>query len=409
MYFLKVLVFNIITITYPMLIYLFYSIKQSNINKEKNELIITTCLFTSFFLSLYYNVNIENSNALIFISLPILFSYLFNKTNIALIMSFILIDYYMFKTPSTIPVLIFMLIAYFLVYLIHLIYKSTTMKNNTFTYIFCTLSVLSLLFSNYHDFVTYSKLIETLVNIVVYYIATFTILNYFTEIKNILNINSQFKNIEKDSQIQKSIFKITHEIKNPLSVVKGYLSMFDINNKKKCIKYTKIIENEIDRSLNLLNDFKDFSKININKKKIHTSKLFEDINDTLTMYFKSGNINFKLEYKKDIVIYADYERLKQVLINLLKNSFEACNNNGNIYLKSYKNNNNLFIIVKDDGIGMDKDTLDNIFTLFYTTKSYGTGVGVSLSKEIIEKHNGTLTYTSNIKKGTTAKIILPLN
>ena len=96
--------------------------------------------------------------------------------------------------------------------------------------------------------------------------------------------------------------------------------------------------------------------------------------------------------------------------NLIKNSLEACLGKDNPYIEvlSYKNNNKLFIIIKDNGVGMDKETLDKIKVPFYTTKANGTGLGVSLSKEIIEAHNGTLNYTSIKDKKTIAKIILPI-
>ena len=217
------------------------------------------------------------------------------------------------------------------------------------------------------------------------------------------------RDVEKEDYIQTSLFKITHEIKNPLAVVKGYISLFDVNNPQKSKHYIDIINSEVDRSLELLNDFKDLSRINVLKKDMKIIDLFDDIKQTMVPLFKAKKIKYMIKCESDITINADYNRMKQVLINLIKNSIEASNKDKNlISLTTFYSNNSLYIIVKDNGEGMDKETLEKIFTPFYTTKHYGTGLGVCLSKEIIKAHNGSLSYTSISNKGTIAKIVLPI-
>ena len=76
--------------------------------------------------------------------------------------------------------------------------------------------------------------------------------------------------------------------------------------------------------------------------------------------------------------------------------------------KSYIENNKLITIIKDNGHGMDKETIDNLFTPFYSKKSFGTGLGLCLSKEIIELHNGTIKYTSKLNLYTEVKIVIPV-
>ena len=224
-----------------------------------------------------------------------------------------------------------------------------------------------------------------------------------------LDIYLAMRDVEKEDYIQTSLFKITHEIKNPLAVVKGYISLFDVNNPQKSKHYIDIINSEVDRSLELLNDFKDLSRINVLKKDMKIIDLFDDIKQTMVPLFKAKKIKYMIKCESDITINADYNRMKQVLINLIKNSIEASNKDKNlISLATFYSNNSLYIIVKDNGEGMDKETLEKIFTPFYTTKHYGTGLGVCLSKEIIKAHNGSLSYRSISNKGTIAKIVLPI-
>ncbi len=103
----------------------------------------------------------------------------------------------------------------------------------------------------------------------------------------------------------------------------------------------------------------------------------------------------------------DYERLKQVMINLLKNSYESINNQGKIEISSNIYKNHIDIIVEDNGTGMSEETLERIKEMFYTTKPTGSGLGVALSNEIVKAHNGELIYSSELNKGTKATIRLP--
>ena len=111
----------------------------------------------------------------------------------------------------------------------------------------------------------------------------------------------------------------------------------------------------------------------------------------------------------EIYINGDYNRLKQVFVNIFKNALEAKKDfiplEVLINVKNYKNY--IKIDITDNGIGMDKDTLENMNEIFYTTKTNGNGLGVVLSNEIIEMHSGTIKYLSTKDIGTTVSIKLP--
>ena len=106
----------------------------------------------------------------------------------------------------------------------------------------------------------------------------------------------------------------------------------------------------------------------------------------------------------------DYNRMKQVLVNIFKNSIEAKDKKKKykfINIDVINGRNDVTIKIKDNGIGMDKKTLSKVDEMFYTTKEKGTGLGVALSKEIIELHGGSMKYTSQIGKYTQVTIKLP--
>ena len=185
--------------------------------------------------------------------------------------------------------------------------------------------------------------------------------------------------------------------------------MLDINNKEKVVRYVPIIREEIDRCLNIMTDFMQFSKIKLDKELVDINLLLDDVYDSFKILNKLKNIELNyVENNDEVYINGDYNRLKQVLINLLKNSAEAIENKGIISINSESDNKCFVITIKDNGKGMTKETLEKIKEIFYTTKEKGSGIGVSLSNEIIKAHGGKLEYSSSVGVGTEVKIILPI-
>lgn len=404
MYFFNAFLFNLIILIFPLFLYLLYSIRKKNLNEDKSVILLDISIVSSFFLSIYFNKYVENSDQIISLTIPLLFSFLYKRTYTSIFISVILIDFLFIVYSYNLIICILFILSYFFLYFI---YKFKTFSNSKFLTIFSSLTIIFHIFLNvaYYN-INYSILSLT---IIMYFLTSQIILKYINYESKILNIYFTMQDVEKEDHIQTSLFKITHEIKNPLAVVKGYISIFDVNNPVKSKKYIDIINNEIDRSLELLNDFKDLSKINVVKQEMDVMALSDDIKKTMIPLFNAKKIKYELKCESNIMINADYNRMKQVLVNLLKNSIEASNKEKSIItLTTFFSNDNLYIIVKDNGEGMDKDTLEKIFTPFYTTKHYGTGLGVCLSKEIIEAHNGSLNYTSVPNKGTIAKIVLPI-
>jgi signal transduction histidine kinase len=228
--------------------------------------------------------------------------------------------------------------------------------------------------------------------------------------ENIIKDNNKYKKIKQDNRLKTSLFKITHEIKNPIAVIKAYLDMLNTKDRKQVEKYIPIIKSEIDRLLNVLQDFLLVNKANVTFDLMDINMLIEDIISREITLMEANNIKFKSDLIDDeIYINGDYNRLSQVLINIIKNSIEAMENRkGVITIKDIIKDNNINIIVIDEGIGISKKIMAKIKEPFYTTKNRGTGLGVSLSDEIIKAHNGTLSYDSKEGVGTKVTIKLPL-
>ena len=381
---MKEIIIDVIIIMFPIFIYFIYSVNEQSLEIKENELFFEFCIITSIYLLLDLNDLSELNNLLL--NSFLLICYYKKRDICCIVISIILVFIYSY---NNIYLLLLLIIIYGLYYLL---YK----KNNKYLFIILTI-INSLLF--------------LILNGNIGYIALFIILNYILirlikKLDEIFNLYKSLDNMHNDEKLITSLFKITHEIKNPLSVCKGYLDMYDCNNINHSKEYIPIIKEEIERTLLILKDFSCISKVNINLDIIDINMLLEQLLNNLTLLFKQNNININTNIiDEEVFINGDYNRLMQVFVNILKNSVEAIENNGLIELKNYIEDNNIVILFKDNGIGI-KD-IEKIKEPFFTTKVNGTGLGVPLSIEIIKKHNGSIDYSSS-DKGTLVTIKLPI-
>lgn len=382
----EMIILSIVLILFPLFCYLFYIVTSKNISEVEKSMFLKFVLIVLFYLITRY-VPIKNDVFVILLTtIPLYISYQRKYTIVTLlfIATYLLIysyDYYLF---------------FILINLLMFIYRK---RNNSFEcYLFTTI-VITILFTLFIDFnnlflnMGYLLIYLSIANIVVYTI---------TIGEEAINDHIEYKNLKKEHEVRLSLFKITHEIRNPLAVIKAYIDMFDFNDVKCTKKYVPIIANEVDKVLLLLQDFLLVNKDNLNFDVMDINLLIEEV----TYNIKELNkVDINLDLLDDeLYINGDYNRLSQVITNLIKNSFEA--DASMVIIKTYIEDNNVILEVSDDGEGIiDKE---KIYEPFYTTKKEGTGLGVSLSKEIVEAHSGVLKYFDNANKGTIAKILLPI-
>ena len=202
--------------------------------------------------------------------------------------------------------------------------------------------------------------------------------------------------------------KLVHELKNPLAVCNGYLEMIPNSDHETKEKYFKIIKEEIERSLSIISDYSKNKLLTIEKEEIDLTILYEDIKNTLNSLFENNNSEIILLDDDELYLKGDYNKLKQVFINILKNAYESKTNKKLlVVIKTLITKNNYNIEIIDNGTGMTQEELENIEEEYYTTKSYGTGLGVPYIKKIVELHGGNVLYKSEKNIGTKVLISLP--
>ncbi|MGM0437723.1 MAG: ATP-binding protein [Bacillota bacterium] len=228
----------------------------------------------------------------------------------------------------------------------------------------------------------------------------------------------------KFEQLQKDfVANVSHELKTPLSSIKGSAEILLDNilkNPKKEEEYLKTIIKETNRLEGLVNKILDLSELeaadfNFNEKLININKLIKNIVGIFKkdLYCSNRKLNIVLP-EKDFYIKASKERLKQVLLNLIDNAHKFSDETEIIEIGAKKVNNEIKVWIKDNGIGIPKNELNNIWNRFYKIdkarrpSNKGSGLGLAIVKEIIEQNGGKVFAKSTLGEGSTFGFYLPL-
>ena len=256
-----------------------------------------------------------------------------------------------------------------------------------------------------------------------------------SEERKLQNALSSSLEIAKNANAAKSNFlaNMSHDIRTPMNAIVGYstLLMKDADDKNKVIEIGKKITYSSQHLLSLINDVLDMSKIesgrtSLNSDKVDVSEVINNISEIVQVQTKSKKQSFEIKTKGNIpsYIYADKLRLTQILLNLLSNAVKYTEKNGTISLvvEGYGNNGqtcHLRFIVSDNGQGMSSEFVEKIFEPFsretnsMTNKIQGTGLGMSITKSIVDLMGGTIDIQSELGKGSVFTVDLifsvPLN
>lgn len=396
---------SVVLIIFPILMYLVFSCFNALANNKIEKTVFILTMITSVYLSL--NCDLNRGELLLFCNIPVLICYFKKEGLLGIILSVIVILFSYAKYDINIYIVSLKYLSYFVMYIL-------LFKKKEFNYLFLKLSaIIQGFFLSFEYFMNayngIDRIVYLLIDILIIYGLTFFSLYLFKLADNIRNLYVMVGKVQEENKLKNSLFKLTHEIKNPIAVCKGYLDMMNLDDKDKSRRYLTIIKSEIDRSLNVMSDFMEYSKIKINKEIFDIVMLLEDIYDSFDILLddKKIDLNYNCDYD-EVYLWGDYDRLKQVFVNIIKNSIESISDSGIITIDIIKSDAVVTITISDNGIGMDKEELENVKEMFYTTKKNGTGLGIALSNEIIIAHNGELNYESEKNMGTKCIIKLPI-
>ena len=403
----RIVLLDVILLTFPILIYLVYLNTDKSINERTKLIYLRFSLLTSFLMLYNYGIEYSKPISILIFSSIVIFCYLEDLYIFANILLISIIAIYNISLDN----ILFILIGDSIISLLYVLKRYKKISNIVFIEL-CVLvdSIIYFVWVYMYDYKLFN--IEFLFTASMSYLFIINVICLIYETgKKILQSHMNYKELLKEKQIRLSLFKITHEIKNPIAVCKGYLDMINVRDSKQVERYVPIIKSEIERLLTLLQDFLLINKSNLDLDIMDFNLLIEDTLYKLNPLLEDNNIKLNVNILDDeIFIKGDYNRLSQVLINIIKNSIEAKREGkeGKINISTKIKDNNYIVLVEDNGVGMDKETLSKMKNPFYTTKKRGSGLGVSLIYEIIEAHNGKVEYSSEYGKGTKVTLKLPL-
>jgi two-component system sporulation sensor kinase B len=204
---------------------------------------------------------------------------------------------------------------------------------------------------------------------------------------------------------------VAHEIRNPLTVVRGFMQLFDDNKQvPESVKpYIALIITEIDRTQEIIMNFLSFAKPRLERiEKISVAEHIQRIVDLMYSYAMLQNVYLKTFITGSPYIKTDPDKFSQVLINIIKNGIEAMPNGGELEVNVKEVNGMAVISIDDHGVGMTEEEIQRLGTPFYSTKTKGTGIGMMVSYRLIEKMNGQIKVKSKKGVGTQFIVTFPV-
>ncbi|WP_249291969.1 ATP-binding protein [Metabacillus flavus] len=212
---------------------------------------------------------------------------------------------------------------------------------------------------------------------------------------------------EKLNTLGEMAASIAHEVRNPLTVVKGFLQLMQADDKKGQHTYLPLVLSELDRAESIISDYLNFAKPQL--EKLETFELggfLRDVVQLLNPLALKKGIVLSCQTDAAITLETDRNQLRQAIVNLIKNAIEATPEEGSVIVSMKSFGPEAEIKIADTGTGMTKEQLAKLGSLYYTTKETGTGLGTMVSLGIIDAMGGKTVYSSQPGKGTVVKICL---
>jgi two-component system, sporulation sensor kinase A len=219
------------------------------------------------------------------------------------------------------------------------------------------------------------------------------------------------QNAEKLSAVGELAAGIAHEIRNPLTSLRGFVQLFkseDTNGMKRMRH--EVMLSEIDRINEIVSELLVLAKPS--NETYELGNIIDKINHIITLFEGQANLyNVKIsqEFDTDLPLIRSQSSLKQVFLNVLKNAIESMPHGGEVLIQVNGMDDQVCIRFVDQGCGIPQDRLEKIFQPFFTTKETGTGLGLMVCQRIIQNHKGTMRIESEVGKGTTVEVILPIS
>jgi two-component system sporulation sensor kinase B len=407
---IEIVLVQVVIVLFPILVYhLFFNEKNSERRKPYSKL--TFILLIILILAMSFPIKFSEGYIYDFRIIPYIIAFVYGGTLPGFIIGIVLLVYRFIIGGDGFYAVLFnySLTCIFLLFMgkkieslskkDKLIFVSLVFGANTFL-------VLLTLFTTDH--------MEQIHFMVGFYIITWICLMMVVFV--IENVNQQMEireKLQKDEKlnvISQLAASVAHEVRNPLTSVRGFLQLIsDAENLKSSQKnYIEIAISELDHAQVIINDYLSLAKPNT--ECLSSINISDEVKKTIalmTSYSNIQNITIETDIKDSLYIKGNKSEIKQVLVNIIKNGIEAMNTGGSLKVNTFEKQSVVYIEIIDSGKGMTKSQLKKLGTPFYTTKEKGTGVGLTISFQLIQAMKGRITVESEQGNGTTFTLEFP--
>lgn len=378
----------------------------------KSELIFSFFIVVSLILTITYPVEISDTTSfdLKFIPVFIAFFYINNKTGIFTVCLLILLRVH------DVHSFLVLLINYSIIVVLLLAIKRYYLNGSLYTklmigllfYVPISITRMVTFISN-HQYVNIQNLaIFSFMSII-----ALTVIIYLIELDEMQReMRRKLQSADKMNAISQLAASVAHEIRNPMTTVKGFMQLMqkDQNLTESQMQYIKISLKELERTNQIIGDFLSLSKPTyILNEKIHLDPLIDEVTNFMKSYAHFSNVSLDYQSAPNLYIDGNPNELKQVLINLIKNAIESMENGGHVEVTVLQEEDIAIISIKDNGIGIPEKQLKELGQPYYSTKSRGTGLGLMIAFDIIKRMEGTYQITSKENTGTTISLQFPVS
>jgi two-component system, sporulation sensor kinase B len=227
---------------------------------------------------------------------------------------------------------------------------------------------------------------------------------YIIEMNSIhVSMMQQLQNADKLNAISQLAASVAHEIRNPMTTIRGFLQL--ISDEKNLTvdqsSFILISLTELDRTQNIINDFLSLAKPGSDAfDKIDVTKHLNNVIDFMSPFAVLSNVELTFQIEEHLSIEGNGNEFKQLIINILKNGIEAMPSGGKLSIIATSSKKIVKISIQDQGLGISKQQLHQLGQPYYSTKTKGTGLGLMISFDIIKRMNGKYEINSQEKQGT---------
>ncbi|ARK29318.1 sensor histidine kinase [Halalkalibacter krulwichiae] len=400
-----------------LLFFIYHKYMEGKINRVSNEILIAIISSLSIILCMSFTFSPHPGFIFDYRLIPLIIGALYGGRRVGLFLLLVILTYrFMISYDSGFySSLVIYSLLYFILFFVSPLFTKSTQQKRKLTLALTThfIGVLILLSVIYLFGINLSR--NEWLSLSSFYfmqlIVMFLFIHFIERAKKESIILSELKELEKLKVVSEIAASISHEVRNPLTVTKGFLQLLQdhsLSQEKKEF-YIKLSLEELERAEVIISDYLTFAKPSLeNIELLEINKELQYVLKVITPYATMKDVHIEFERSDEAFIAGEKQKLHQSLINIAKNGIEAMLESGTLTFSVKKLEGTVSISITDDGIGMSEDQIRRLGTPYYSTKTTGTGLGTMVSFSIIKAMRGEIFIQSQSGHGTTFNISIPL-